>query len=122
MFEDDEQIPSKTYKVVHHRIVGFTDDLDAVEQAVDKILQTERFQYEIYSESYGHDLIDLIGQDFDLAFSEIERLIVEVLTADDRIDGIENLVLNKISKDSLMATFTVSTIFGEIKAEREVAV
>ena len=122
MFEDDEQIPSKTYKVVHNRIVGFTDDLDAVEQAVDKILQTERFQYEIYSESYGHDLIDLIGQDFDLAFSEIERLIVESLTADDRIDGIENLALNKTSKNTLVATFTVTTIFGSINKELGVEV
>lgn len=122
MFEDDEQIPSKTYKVFHNRIVGFTDDLDAVEQAVDKILQTERFQYEIYSESYGHDLIDLIGQDFDLAFSEIERLIVEALTADDRIDGIENLVLNKASKNTLVVTFTVATIFGSITKELEVEV
>ncbi|MGK9325239.1 DUF2634 domain-containing protein [Aerococcus urinaeequi] len=122
MFEDDEQIPSKTYKVVHNRIVGFTDDLDAVEQAVDKILQTERFQYEIYSESYGHDLIDLIGQDFDLAFSEIERLIIEALTADDRVDGIENLTLNKTSKNTLVVTFTVSTIFGSINKELEVEV
>ncbi len=122
MFEDDEQIPSKTYKVVHNRIVGFTDDLDAVEQAVDKILQTERFQYEIYSESYGHDLIDLIGQDFDLAFSEIERLIVEALTADDRVDGIENLALNKTSKNTLVVTFTVTTIFGSINKELEVEV
>lgn len=122
MFEDDEQIPSKTYKVVHNRIVGFTDDLDAVEQAVDKILQTERFQYEIYSESYGHDLIDLIGQDFDLAFSEIERLISEALVVDDRIDGIENLLLNKTSKNTLVVTFTVATIFGSINKEMEVEV
>lgn len=122
MFEDDEQIPSKTYKVVHNRIMGFTDDLDAAEQAVDKILQTERFQYEIYSESYGHDLIDLIGQDFDLAFSEIERLIVEALTADDRVDGIENLTLNKANKNTLVATFTVTTIFGSISKELEVEV
>lgn len=122
MLEDDEQIPSKTYKVVHNRIVGFTDDLGAVEQAVDKILQTERFQYEIYSESYGHDLIDLIGQDFDLAFSEIERLISEALTADDRVDGIDNLALNKTSKNTLVVTFTVTTIFGSITKELEVEV
>ena len=80
------------------------------------------YKYEIYSESYGHDLIDLIGQDFDLAFSEIERLIVEALTADDRIDGIENLVLNKTSKNTLVATFTVTTIFGSINKELEVEV
>lgn len=122
MFEEDEQIPSKTYKVIHNRIVGFTDDLDAVKQAVDKLLQTERFQYQIYSESYGHDLVDLIGQEFDLVFSEIERLIVEALTADDRIEGIENLTLNKTSKNTLVATFTVVTIFGSIIKEVEVEV
>ncbi|MEY8370115.1 DUF2634 domain-containing protein [Aerococcaceae bacterium 50-4] len=122
MFEEDDQIPTKTYKVVHNRIIGYTNDLDAMKQAIDKSLQTERFHYLIYSESYGHDLIDLIGQDFDLAYSEIERLITEALIADDRVSGIENLELKKTDKHSIVVTFKVVTIYGSMNSELEVKI
>src|SRR5690606_27931875 len=50
--------PSRTYKLefARGRVAGMTDGLDAIKQAVYKILQTDRFRYEIYSFDYGHEL------------------------------------------------------------------
>ena len=58
--EEDDQSPTYTFKVANGRIRGMTDELDAMQQAVDKILKTERFVYQIYDEQYGNDLPELI--------------------------------------------------------------
>ena len=83
--EEDDQSPTYTFKVANGRIRGMTDELDAMQQAVDKILKTERFVYQIYDEQYGNDLPELIGESINYSESEAERMVVEALGADDRI-------------------------------------
>lgn len=114
------EIPSKTYKVINGRIAGFVDELDAMRQAVDKILSTERFAWNIYSDDYGSDVNDLIGEDFDLINSELERLITEALSADDRIVSVEDFNINQTNGNSALITFIVVTVFGVIDMEQEV--
>ena len=90
-------------------------------QAVEKVLSTPRFQYEIYSESYGHDLEDLVGEEMALAEMEVERLISEALLVDDRILSIENFNITPgVDRSSLQVSFTVSTLFGNIAEGMEV--
>lgn len=114
------EIPSRTYKVSNGRIAGYVDELDAMRQAIEKMLTTERFAWNIYSEDYGSDVNDLIGEDFDLINSELERLITEALSADDRIVSIEDFTINQTSSNSVLATFRVITIFGSLDMEQEV--
>lgn len=123
MFEDEEyevEVPARTYKVINNRIVGRVDELEAMKQAIHKVLSTERFTYEIYSESYGHDLEDLIGQGMDLAKAEVERLVIEALEVDDRILSVANFNIIHSTSDSLFVSFVVNTIFGDLEEEAEI--
>ena len=116
-----EQQPSRTYRldIARGRVTGMTDGLDAVKQAVFKILQTERFRYEIYSFDYGHELSGLVGGNPLFVRSEASRRIQEALSQDDRITGIQEVVAN-VSGDSLSISFTVATLFGSFDQTLEV--
>lgn len=118
---DDEEVPTRTYRILHGHILGFVDGQEAMQQAIEKILSTPRFQYEVYTESYGHDLEDLIGEEMALAEMEVERLISEALLIDDRILAVENFTISYIDRSSLKVGFTVRTLFGDLQEEMEVA-
>lgn len=113
--------PSLTWKLDFkaRRITGKTDELDAIKQAVYKVLQTKRFEHLIYSANYGHELDRLIGKDPLLVRSEMPRLLREALEQDDRILGIEN-VLTDIRGDQITVHFSVITPYGSFTVEQEV--
>ena len=112
---------SRTYKLNPETgiIVGMTDGLDAIKQAVHKIMRTERFQYLIYSADYGSELLSLIGQDRHLYKSELNRRIEEALLQDDRVNAVENLRI-EFMEDSTLVWFTVVTPYGNFQANQEV--
>lgn len=118
-----EEQPSYTYKldIDKGRIRGMTDEADALLQAVYLILSVERYQYPIYSFNYGVELTDLIGQPKDFVMSEVKRRITEALTQDDRIESVDEWAF-ETTKKSVIVTFTVHTIFGDIETTKEVAV
>lgn len=118
-----EEQPSRTYKldVDRGRIRGMTDEADAMLQAVYLILSVERYQYPIYSFNYGVELAALIGQPKDYVMSEAKRRITEALTQDDRIESVDGWAF-ETTKKSVIVTFTVHTIFGDIETTKEVAV
>ena len=118
---EEQLLPTRTYKVKNGRIQEMTDGLDAIAQAVDKILQTERFENVIYSEDYGTELDRFIGQDFSFTEADLERTITDALLVDDRIAAVEDFTVIKTKSDSALATFTVVTVEGEFEAESEVA-
>lgn len=118
--EVEVQMPTRTYKISNGRVNGWIDDLEAMRQAVEKILLTERFEWVIYSDNYGVEIQDLIGDDFDLIQSEIERVVSEALLADERIESVDNFDLQQTDRSSLLFSFTVLTVFGEINMEQEV--
>lgn len=117
-----EQIPSRTYRLVNGRIAGWIDDLEAMRQAVGKALRTERFTWPIYTDNYGIELRTLIGEDMDLVMAEIERLVTEALSVDERIIEVSDFNVIKESRNSILVSFFVSTIFGQMRIEQEVAV
>ena len=102
------------------RVRGRTDGLAAMRQAVYKIINTERYNYLIYSYAYGIELTDLFGQPVSLVCPEIERRITEALLADCRITGVGGFEYDMPSQNVVHIKFDVQTIFGSLPAERTV--
>ena len=71
---------TRTYKVdsYNKRIIGTTDGQPAIEQAILKNFDTERFAYVIYSKNYGIELEKYIGKDYDFIRSDLQRAIEEL--------------------------------------------
>lgn len=112
--------PTKTYKIKDNRIVSFCDGIEALKQAIYLILNTERYEYLIYSNDYGSELKGLIGKDRDIAESEYKRRIKEALLQDDRINNVDNFIF-KYDGDGVLIEFTVFSIYGEFSMNKEVA-
>lgn len=108
--------PSRTWRLDADRghVAGMIDGLDAVRQAVFKIIQTERFRYIIYDADYGAELAGLIGRDPALVRSELRRRITEALTQDDRIDDVTDYEID-FSGGTAAVRFTVVSTFGTFR-------
>jgi hypothetical protein len=117
-----ESEPSKTYKlhIENNRISGYCDELEAMKQAVYKILNTERYKFIIYSWNYGIELLDLYGKSVTYVCSELPRRITEALIQDDRIVSVDNFNFDTTQKRIVSVSFTVHTIFGDVDAEKVV--
>ena len=103
--------------------VGKTDDEEAVRQAILKIINTERYEYEIYSWDYGIELQDLFGMDMPYVMSEVKQRITDALTADDRIESVDNFEMEVTARNTLYIKFTANTVQGdEIETGMEVKV
>ena len=120
-FEIEEQ-PTHTYKMnlTSELIRGYTDGQEAMKQAIYKILNTERYQYVMYSWNYGIELLDLYGEPVSYVCPELERRITEALTWDDRIQSVDNFEFNISKKGEILVTFTAHTVFGDVVAEKVV--
>lgn len=120
-FEITEQ-PTHTYKMnlESNLIRGYTDGQEAMKQAIYKILNTERYQYIMYSWNYGIELLDLYGEPVSYVCPELERRIREALTWDDRIQTVDNFEFNISKKGEILVTFTAHTVFGDVVAEKVV--
>lgn len=120
-FELEEQ-PTYTYKMNLDTgsIRGYTDGLDAMKQAIFKILQTERYQYIMYSWNYGIETLDLYGEPISYVCPELERRITEALLWDERIESVDNFEFDLPQKGVIHVSFTAHTVFGDVQAERTV--
>lgn len=117
-----EEQPTHTYYMNLDRlhVRGYTDEQEAMKQAIFKILSTERYQYLIYSWNYGIETIDLFGEPVSYVCPELERRITEALLYDTRIQSVDNFEFQLPKKGVVYATFTAHTIFGDVEAERTV--
>ena len=114
--ETEEVGPSKTWAIDFESgtIGGFIDEEAAFQQFAMKALMTERSKYAIYTDDYGTELLDLIGEDVtaDLLESEIPRMVEETLIYDDRIDSVSDITLTR-DGDKLFISFRLVTVTGE---------
>ena len=117
-----ETQPSKNFKMYFAQEVvsGTITDLNAMEQVIYKILNTERYQYLIYSWNYGIELNDLLGEPVSYVCPEIERKVTEALVQDDRILSVDSFSFDITEKRKVQVTFIVHTIFGDVNAEKVV--
>ena len=122
-FEIEEQ-PSRTYKMElkDTSVRGFADKREALEQAIFRILNTERYRFVIYPWYYGIETLDLFGEPVSYVCPELERRITEALLVDTRIVGVGEFEFDLEAKGVVHAAFTVSTVYGAIKAEKGVKI
>lgn len=104
-----------------NRIVGVVDGIEAIQQAIYKALNTERFDYVIYSHNYGITLKDLFGKDKYIACAVLERRIRDTLSIDDRITDITDFDFT-VYRHSVLVKFKVTTTLGNISQEVEINV
>ncbi len=116
-------MPGRTFRINHDTktITGTIDQIRAVEQAIFLILNTERYQWLIFSWNYGVEFKNLIGKPTDYCIPEIERCIREALLQDDRITAVENFQF-EVHKKRVLTTFTVISIFGNVNVEKAVEI
>lgn len=122
---EENKIFSRTYKLNLEKncIQGFTDGIQAMEQAIYKILNTERYEHIIYSFNYGIEFGDLLGKDATFIRADLKRRIEEALFQDERIVSIENFEMNEgEEKDSILVSFEVVTTEGNVNVRQEVRI
>ncbi len=112
---DSETLPSKTYALDFSNgvIGGFIDDDNALKQFIYKALITARSRFLIYTDDYGSELEDLIGDSITPALfeSEIKRIVYEALAYDDRIEDVTDITPVQ-QGDVLTISFTVVKVDG----------
>lgn len=111
--------PTNTFMIdwSSRQISGMSSGLAAMRQAVDIILNTERFRWQIYSPNFGVELEELIGEEYDYVTSEIARRVEDAFTIDSRVLSVGNFVFTDQGQGVLKCVFDVSTIFGPVQAE-----
>lgn len=117
------QQPTKTYQMdfENERVIGKIEGLEAMKQAIFKILNTERYQYLVYSWNYGSEFQDLFGMPVTYVCPELERRITEALTWDKRIKEVSDFSFDTTSqRGTVIAFFTVHTIYGDVVTEKAV--
>lgn len=113
--------PSKTFKLIHdkNRLVGFTDEREALKQAIFLMLSIERYDHIIYSWNYGVEFRDLFGMPTSYVASEAKRRIRDCLLQDDRINEVDSFVITS-NKNKVHVQYIAHTIYGEINGKTEV--
>lgn len=118
------QQPTKTYQMdlENERVIGNVEGLEAMKQAIFKILNTERYQYLVYSWNYGSEFQDLFGMPVTYVCPELERRITEALTWDKRIKEVTDFSFDTSQRGTVIASFTVHTIYGDVITEKAVSI
>lgn len=108
--------PSFTFRVRYeddYKLLDMCDDIEAMKQAIFKIINTPRYKYLIYSWDYGIELEDLIGEAIPYVYALIEQRIKEALLHDDRITDVYDFEFSN-NEGSVLCIFTCDTIYGVI--------
>jgi hypothetical protein len=105
--------PSKSWLINRQtmRVQSGTDNLESVRQAVEIILSTKRFEWQIYNSNVGTELESLIGEEASYIESEFPRMVEEALLVDDRVTEVGDFS-HTVSGDTMAWSFTVVTVFG----------
>ena len=111
--------PTNTFLIdwASRQIAGMDDGLAAMRQAVEIILQNERFRWQIYSSDFGSELEELVGEEYDYIVSDLPRRIEVAVSTDSRILSVENFTFSEPGTGSLVCSFDVVTVFGTLEQE-----
>lgn len=113
--------PTHTYCIDFEKGVarGYTDGKKAMEQAIYKILNTDRFVNIIYSWNYGSELYNIMGRSKEYVYMKLRTKIKEALIADDRITDVHSFEFSS-HKGTVSVTFIAETTEGQIEVEKKV--
>jgi hypothetical protein len=115
---EEERPLLKTYALDMEtgRIGRFIDGRAAVEQFIRKAILTGRYKHLAYSDEYGCELVDLIGQNYTTGFmqAEIIRVITEALIYDERIERVYDFDVS-FKNETVSVFFRVDTIEGTLE-------
>lgn len=116
-----EDLPTNTFLVdaESEQIAGMNNGIEAMRQAVEIMLTTKRFNHQIYTENFGIELDDLIGEDPDYIESVLPDRVREAFSIDERILGEQNYTFTTVGS-SMLITFEVVTVFGTFSTEVEI--
>lgn len=119
----ESEMSSKTYSVdfLKNRIVGEKDGIEALKDTIFKIINTERYKYDIYDWNYGVEFSDIIGMDRKLAVTEIELRIKDALSVDKRIESVSDFIFVE-NRNSIEVTFIVKSVLGDFDIRKEVSI
>ena len=117
------ETPTRTFRARWSlgQIAGRTDGLEAMKQAIYIILNVERYKYIIHSWNFGIELADLFGKPIPFVIPELKRRITEALLWDKRIKAVSDFSF-EVRRGVVKTTFTATTIFGDVRAEKAVDV
>ena len=88
-----EEMPTYTHRydfTKENNVRNYTDNIEAMKQAVFLILNIERYKHVIYSWDYGIELADLFGRAISYAYPVAKQRIKEALEWDDRIENVDS--------------------------------
>lgn len=113
--------PSKTYRLDldKGRIVGMTDGIDALMQAIRKAIITPRFKCLVYDNQYGSEVEEaIIAKDASQEYARavIPSFIEDCLLPDNRITAVKDFEI-EFADDGCYITFTAETIYGIARIE-----
>ncbi len=111
--------PNKTYYIDKEKkiVQGTVEDyLKTVEQSVYLILQTERYDYIMYSHKYGIELKDLYGREENYVVPMLMLRVPEALLQDERIESVEDFSYT-VNGGKFLINFTIKTKYGDLKME-----
>lgn len=110
------EYPTRTYAVKDGQICGMVDGIEAMRQAINIILQTERYQYQIYTSNFGAELSKLVGKTPEYVMSMLKRRVTEALMADKRIKAVDNFSFQQVG-ETIECDFDVRTVYGPVRME-----
>lgn len=120
---EEETIPTRTFYLNEETksIEGMVDGIEALKQAVMKIILTESEEFPIYSAGYGVTLNAYIGQDIFYAQAMIKDSIEKAILSDDRFESVE-FTNETIKRKQLIFDILVTTVAGETIEISEVSI
>jgi len=101
------------------QISRMDDGLAAMRQAIEIVMQNERFRWQIYDSNFGTELEDLTGEEYDYIVSELPRRIEEAFSMDSRIMSVENFQFSEQGSGKVTVSFDVVTVYGTLSEEVE---
>lgn len=101
------------------QIAGEDGGLEAMRQAVEIILTTKRYDYQIYTDNFGVEFDDLVGAEPDYIRATFPTRVRDAFSVDNRILSARNLVYS-FSGDKATITFDVITVYGTVNTEVQV--
>lgn len=110
--------PTNTFLIdwTSKQIAGMDAGLPAMRQAVEIILQNERFRWQIYDGNFGSELEGLVGEEYDYIVGELPRRIQEAFSVDKRILSADHFQFRNLGS-ALSVSFDVETVFGTFSEE-----